>query len=133
MLDQGLAPLPALRLTVPPAHLEHSYYKYYAFLRPERLREGWSRDRIVRALQAEGIPCGRGVCPEIYLERAFADRTSARRPKRLPVARELGETSLMLLVHPTLCEADIRDTCRAVDKVLRVAAVSESMPTRRAA
>jgi len=132
-LHHELSAFPALRLTIPPAHVEHSYYKYYAFLRPERLREGWSRDSVVRALQAEGIPCGSGVCPEIYRERAFTDRSSARKPNRLPVARELGETSLMFLVHPTLSEAEIHDTCRAVDKVLRVATVSDAVPRKRAA
>ncbi len=133
MLSQGLSHLGSLRLTIPPPHVEHSFYKYYAFLRPECLRDGWSRDDVVRALRAEGIPCGSGICPEIYLERAFTDRSYARRPKRLPVARELGKTSLMLLVHPTLTEADVHDTCRAVDKVLRVATTPEAAPARRAA
>jgi len=132
-LHRGLAAFPALRLTIPPAHVEHGYYKYYAFLRPERLREGWSRDAVVGALQAEGIPCGSGICPEIYLERAFTDRSCARRPPRLPVARELGETSLMFLVHPTLGAAEIDDTCRAVGKVLRAATTSDAVPRKRAA
>jgi len=133
MLHRELSAFPALRLTIPPAHVEHSYYKYYAFLRPERLRDGWSRDRIVCALQAEGIPCGSGICPEIYLERAFTDRSFSRKPNRLPVAKELGETSLMFLVHPTLSEAEIHDACRAVDKVLRVATASDAVPRKRAA
>jgi hypothetical protein len=37
---------------------------------------------------------------------------------RLPVARELGETSLMLLVHPTLTEENIADTIRVVKEVV---------------
>ena len=36
----------------------------------------------------------------------------------MPVARELGETSLMLLVHPTLIEQNIEDTIRVVKKVV---------------
>jgi hypothetical protein len=133
LLSHELSGLPSLRLTIPPAHVEHSYYKYYAFLRPETLREGWSRDAVVRAIQAEGIPCGSGICPEIYLERGFADRCQGRTAKRLPVAKELGETSLMLLVHPTLSETDVYDTCRAVAKVLGVAASSSAVPKKRAA
>ena len=35
-----------------------------------------------------------------------------------PVARELGETSLMLLVHPTLTEQNIEDTIRVVKDVI---------------
>ena len=132
VLTQHLCRLPALRLTVPPAHLKHSYYKYYAFLRPELIRPGWSRDRVVRAIQAEGIPCGSGVCPEIYLEGAF-EASPSRPAERLPVAQRLGETSLMFLVHPTLTERDLVDTCRAVEKVLKVATTSDSLGTRRAA
>jgi len=37
---------------------------------------------------------------------------------RLPVARELGETSLMLLVHPTLTEQNIEDTINVVKEVV---------------
>ena len=40
---------------------------------------------------------------------------------RLPVAKDLGETSLMFLVHPTLTEGDMRDTADAVEKVMTVA------------
>ena len=131
-LTEHLCRLPALRLTVPPTHLKHSYYKYYAFLRPELLRPGWSRDRIVRAIQAEGIPCGSGICPEIYLEGAF-EASPSRPAERLPTAKRLGETSLMFLVHPTLAEDEILDTCRAVEKVLKVATTGDSLGMRRAA
>jgi dTDP-4-amino-4,6-dideoxygalactose transaminase len=37
------------------------------------------------------------------------------------VARELGETSLMFMVHPTLSVDDMEDVVRAMDKVMRVA------------
>jgi dTDP-4-amino-4,6-dideoxygalactose transaminase len=110
----------ALRLTEPPDHVYHSYYKYYAFIRPERLASGWDRDRLLAAFEAEGIPGLSGSCSEIYLEKAF--RQAKLRPsRRLPVALELGETSLMFLVHPTLTPAEISDTCSAVKKVLAVA------------
>ena len=100
---------------VPPDDIYHSYYKYYVFVRPERLRGGWNRDRIVNAITAEGIPCFTGSCSEIYLEKAF---DGIRPPRRMPVAEQLGETSLMFLVHPTLSEFDIRDTIAAVQKVM---------------
>ncbi|NMC19612.1 MAG: aminotransferase, partial [Thermogutta sp.] len=45
--------------------------------------------------------------------------------ERLSVARELGETSLMLPVHPTLGEEDVRAMARAVRKVLRRAAAGD--------
>lgn len=120
ILDEALADLEGLRLTVPNEDYAHAYYKYYAFVRPERLRPGWDRDRIATSVMAEGVPCFTGTCPEIYREEAFVS-AGIGPAERLPVARELGETSLMLLVHPTLSDRDVRDTAGAVRKVMRVA------------
>lgn len=61
-----------------------------------------------------------GACSEIYLEKAF-DNTDYRPVERLPVAKELGETSLMFLVHPTLTEKEIEQTCSAIKDVLSLA------------
>lgn len=98
--------LDALRVTIPPEAFGHSYYKYYAFVKSERLKKSWDRDRIVAETNTRGVPCFSGSCSEIYLEKAF---TNEMRPKdRLPVAKELGETSLMFLVHPNLSEDDVR-------------------------
>ncbi len=118
ILAAELAPHPGLRIPIPPQHVRHAYYKFYLFVRPDQLRSGWDRDRILAALQAENVPCGTGICPEIYLEKLFRDRHLGP-PERLRVARELGETSIMLLVHPTLREEDMRTVAEAVRKVLR--------------
>lgn len=120
ILTRGFTGLPGLRVTPPPNEIGHSYYKYYVFIQPERLRKGWDRDRIRAAINAEGIPCFHGICSEIYLEKAF--REDLRPRERMTVARELGETSLMFLVHPTLSEKDMLDTCHAVEKVMNAAA-----------
>jgi dTDP-4-amino-4,6-dideoxygalactose transaminase len=119
ILTRGFSSCPALRVTSPPQDIQHSYYKYYVFLRPERLSEGWDRDRIMAAINAEGIPCFSGVCSEIYLEKAFPEKLRPR--ERRVVARELGKTSLMFLVHPTLSEKDMLDTCHTVEKVMNAA------------
>lgn len=119
MLTERFSELPALRVTVPAKDVFHSYYKYYVFVRPDRLRSGWDRDRIIEAISAEGIPCFSGSCSEIYLEKAFP--AQMRPMHRLPVAVELGKTSLMFLVHPTLTEADLTGTADAVEKVLTYA------------
>lgn len=117
-LNRILADLPALRLTIPPDHIGHSYYKYYAFVRPEALRSGWSRDRILAEVSQAGVVCLAGSCSEMYREKAFA-KHGLEVTGRLPVAAELGETSVMLLVHPTLSPEAIeyageilRDTLR---------------------
>ncbi len=119
-LTSGFEALPALRLTPLPTDLGHAWYKYYAFVRPEALKEGWTRDRIMEAVCAEGVPCYSGSCSEIYLEKAFVD-AGLGLPERLPVAKELGETSLMFLIHPTLSDQDMHDTVAAVSKVMRQA------------
>jgi len=117
VLTEVFSRIPALRVTVPPPEIEHGYYKYYTFIRPERLTQGWDRDRIMAAISSEGIPCFSGSCSEIYLEKAFSC-VGLSPDKRLPIAKELGETSVMFLVHPTLGNDEISDTCRAVEKVM---------------
>ena len=114
-LNEAFAGIPALRLTLPPAEVEHAYYRYYVFVRPERLRDGWNRERILAAIGAEGIPCFSGSCPEIYEEKGFADY---RPPQPSKVARELGETSLAFLAHPTIRDSDVSDVIHAVEKVM---------------
>jgi dTDP-4-amino-4,6-dideoxygalactose transaminase len=116
LLTRCFSAISGLRVTVPPQHIYHSYYKYYVFVRPQALRDGWNRDRILSEVTARGIPCFSGSCSEVYLEKAFPD---AMKPaSRLPVARELGETSLMFLVHPTLTPEHIESTCEIVGQVM---------------
>ena len=98
----------------------HAAYKCYMFVEPDKLAEGWSRDRIVEEIVARGVPCFQGSCSEVYLEKAFDD-TDYRPQQRLPVARELGETSLMFLVHPTLTEAEISKTVKTIRDVFSLA------------
>ncbi len=111
---------PALRMPMPPEHIEHAYYKYTVFLRPNRLQKAWSRDRILRELTAQGVPCLLGISPEIYQEKAF-DGTGWRPPHRFRVARMLGETSLTFLVHPTLGDKDMENIAAVVSSVMQEA------------
>ena len=120
ILTERLARIPALRITVPPPHIGHAYYKYYVFVRPELVSPGWSRDRIMQSINAEGIPCSVGSCSEIYREKAFSGDWPE--DKRLPVAKELGDSSLMFLVHPTLTENDIHHVCSVIQQVMGQAA-----------
>jgi dTDP-4-amino-4,6-dideoxygalactose transaminase len=116
-LIAALGGIPGLRVPVPPGHVRHAYYKFYAFVANERLRASWSRDRIVAEINAQGVPCFMGSCSEVYLEKAF-EGSPSRPAHRLPVARELGETSLMFLVHPTLSEQTIEKTCSVARVVI---------------
>lgn len=113
--------LRGLRAPEPPPHIEHAAYKCYVFVEPRELRTGWDRDRIMSEINARGVPCSSGSCSEIYLEKAF-DGTGWRPAQRLPVAKELGETSLVFLVHPTLLPEHIARTCTALTDVMTAAA-----------
>jgi dTDP-4-amino-4,6-dideoxygalactose transaminase len=95
----------------------HAHYKCYVYVRPEALNPGWDRDRIVTEINKLSVPCYQGSCSEVYLEKAF-DGTGWRPEDRLPVAKELGETSLMFLVHPTLDDLKIQKTCEAIEVVM---------------
>ncbi|MFP4257955.1 MAG: DegT/DnrJ/EryC1/StrS family aminotransferase [Desulfovermiculus sp.] len=157
-LTEAFRGLPGLRVTDPGKGFFHAYYKYYVFVRPEELTDGWDRDRIMNEISARGVPCMSGICPEIYREKAFSPRdqrseirgqeeTEGQREEGtegqrelsersdgsdmateatgglreggwLPVARELGETSLMFLVHPTLRGEEIEKTCAVVAEVM---------------
>lgn len=107
----------ALRLPVVADDVVHAWYRFYAFVRPDALADGWTRDRIVEEINARGVPCFHGSASEVYLERAF-DGTGWRPEHRLPVAKALGETSLAFLVHPTLTDAEVAQTCEAIDAVM---------------
>jgi Predicted pyridoxal phosphate-dependent enzyme apparently involved in regulation of cell wall biogenesis len=117
ILTEAFSHIEGLRVTCPPENIRHSYYKYYVFVRPECLKEGWDRDRIMNVVSADGVPCFSGSCSEVYLEKAF-DGEGLRPAERLPVAKELGETSLMFLVHPTLTEKDMKIVAAIVGKVM---------------
>jgi len=105
-----------------PDYIDHAQYKYYVFIKAELLSNDWTRDRIVDEINSLGVPCFQGSCSEVYLEKAF-DNTDFRPRKALPVAKELGETSLMFLVHPTLTEEELDKTCKVIAKVLNQASL----------
>jgi len=119
-IDEVARDFPLVRAPQVPDYITHAEYKHYLFIRPERLADGWNRDRIVDDIQAQGVPCYQGSCSEVYLEKAF-DGTGWRPNRRLPNAVELGETSLMLLVHPTLEKREIAATQAALKQTLEKA------------
>ncbi len=113
---QGYLSVPRLENTPAFADCTHGYYKLYVYVQPDNLPEGWSRDRIIAEINALSVPCFSGSASEVYLEKAF-DNTGLRPETRLPVAKQLGETSMMFLVHPTLTAAEIEQTVSAIHSV----------------
>lgn len=120
MIDDIARKFELVRVVDVPDYMEHAEYKHYLFLRPQYLASGWDRDRIVDEIIKLGVPCYQGSCSEVYLEKAF-DETNYRPKSRLPNAKQLGETSLMFLVHPTLTFNEMVKTCDAVSFVLEKA------------
>ena len=112
--------LKGLRVPAMPEGSVHAAYKCYVFVEPQALKAGWDRDRILAEISAQDVPVFSGSCSEVYLEKAF-DNTGWRPASRLPVARELGETSVMFLVHPTLTQLEIDKTCSVLKTVMQLA------------
>lgn len=105
--------LPGLRVPETPAYIEHAAYKCYVFVEGSAEQ----RDSLMQQMNDRGVPCFSGSCSEVYLEKAF-DGTGWRPKQPLSVAHELGESSLMFLVHPTLRPDEIDKTCKVLSEVM---------------
>jgi len=116
-LFNALEDHPALSVPRPGPAFGHAAYKAYVYLRLDRLKEGWTRDRIMVELNERNVPCFSGSCSEIYREKAF-ENANLGLPTPLPVAKRLGESSLMFLVHPGLTTEHILQTTRTTLKTL---------------
>jgi dTDP-4-amino-4,6-dideoxygalactose transaminase len=114
ILNEHFKNIPLLRLTIPSHDIFHAYYKYYVFVRNEHFVEGWDRDRVMKEINQLGIPCFVGSCSDIGLEKAFQNRLLANEK---PIAKELGETSLMFLIHPTLTVEEMQ---RRAEKIVKI-------------
>ncbi|MGP4789280.1 DegT/DnrJ/EryC1/StrS family aminotransferase [Psychrobacter sp. 1Y11] len=113
---KGYLSMPRLEESAKFADSTHAYYKLYIYLQLEKLPVDWTRERIIAEMNALGVPCFSGSASEVYLEKAF-DNTGLRPETPLPIAKQLGATSLMFLVHPTLTTAEIEQTVQAIDQV----------------
>jgi dTDP-4-amino-4,6-dideoxygalactose transaminase len=122
LYKQALSKFNFLRLPVVPEYSKHANYKYYFFVNLDMLDNEWTRDRIMSEINAAGVPCFSGSCSEIYLEKCFS-KAGVGPAGRLPNAKELGKTSLMLLVHPTQTEEQVQNNIRIITAVLEGVAV----------
>ena len=117
--NEALSGTEGIRLAIPDNQSFHACYKYYFFVEPEKLNSNWDRDRIVGEIHGGGVPCFTGSCPEIYREQAFTDLYGEQ--TRLPIAKELGETSVMMNVHPGITSAAIIECAEVVRGVMKQA------------
>ncbi|KIE19440.1 aminotransferase [Vibrio sinaloensis] len=116
-IDEAVADLSVVRRVQVPEYSKHAEYKHYLFVEPQKLAERWTRDRIIEAIVERGVPAYQGSCSEVYLEKAF-DNTPWRPVEALHNAKQLGETSLMFLVHPTLSSEEVEKSARVIREVL---------------
>lgn len=110
-----------LRTPEPVGEIRHAYYRFYTFVEADGLARGWTRDRIIQEITDRGVPCMHGSASEIYLEQAF-EGSGWRPMQRFAVARELGDTSVAFLTHPTITDEQVNKACQVIDEVCRLAA-----------
>ncbi|WP_417462394.1 DegT/DnrJ/EryC1/StrS family aminotransferase [Kordiimonas sp.] len=97
----------------PPSSSYHAHYRFYARWEHPSV----TRDEFVARCVEAGLPAFQGSCPEVYREKACEDRSFGP-PERLPVARRVGEQSVMLLTHPSLTDDEVADLCSKLEMVL---------------
>ena len=102
ILINKLMKLDSIRTPSPIEGFKHAWYKFYCFLEPNNIKPEWNRDKIISEIQGQGFPAFHGGCSEIYLEKCFEQFNDKISYERLPIAKRLGETSLMFLIHPSI-------------------------------
>ena len=117
--QEALGEIDGLRTPVPdPARFRHANYKWYAYVDAtdgDLDAAQAKRDEVMRRATELGIRAFSGSGSEIYLEGAFDDLDTPT----LPVAHELGRTSLMFEIHPTLDLDRLRQRASAVATIVR--------------
>ena len=120
----SLSSISLLRIPTPPKEITHAWYRFYVYINPDRLMTDWDRDRIIKEIKELGVPIFSGSCSEIYLEKClqkYGNINITTNSNRLPIAKELGETSLCFLVHPNLKYDEIDYQIKIIKQVLNKA------------
>ncbi|EAQ65686.1 pilin glycosylation protein [Marinomonas sp. MED121] len=123
LITEAIKKIPCVRLLKGNKEIVNAYYKYYFFINREKLKNNWSRNKIISEIISRGVPAYHGTCGEIYLEEAF-DKTSFSPKTPCINSIELSETSVLLLVHPSLTIKEINTTISVITEVLCEASVT---------
>ncbi len=106
ILKEILKDLGLFEFSAPESGYLHAYYRCYVSVKLEALKLGWDRDRLMAAINAAGVKCLVGNCPEIYREVVFVKAGLA--PKdRFCNAKIWADRSLCFLVDPVYDEQDM--------------------------
>lgn len=113
---EALQTVPEVRVPLPDGQVQHAFYKLYFYIqgRPAEVAVELRRE-ILQRCNAEGIRVFSGSCSELYREAAFSGHPHSV----CPVARELGTSSLMVEVHPSLNQERLRERAKRLASVLR--------------
>lgn len=112
--DEALQSLPVTLPSSPRDGVRHSRHLYTLLVDPDRVRV--SRDRILEAIQREGVGVGVhyiAVPLHVYYRERFKIPAKA-----YPNAERISERTLSLPLTPYLQERDVSDVIAAVTKVL---------------
>ena len=118
IIIEHISNLSAIRIPLPGDNISHAWYKLHVFINENNLREDWSRDRIVSEINSLGYPAFYGSCSEIYKEKCFS-KLMNQEFRTLQNAKELGKTSIMFLVHPTITEDQMLCYARCISEVIK--------------
>ena len=119
-LANYLKDIKVIRIPLPNKNIKHAWYKFYIYLKLKYISSDWNRDRIISEIISKGFPAFSGSCSEIYLEKCF--KKLGHSPiKRLPIAKELGETSLMFLVDQTISKENLVKYAETIKCILNKA------------
>ena len=113
----------SIRIPETPIKYKHAWYKFYCYLNANYIKKDWNRNRIINEINNEGFPASIGGCSEIYLEKCFVDK-NLNPKERLPIAKELGETSIMFQIHPSINSNEMEDYCNTIDSIFKKASLS---------
>ncbi len=117
ILTNKLEKISLVRVPKQDLNKKNAWYKFYVYLNKKLLSPNWNRDKIIDEINKYGYPAFHGGCTEIYLEKCFETKHS----KRLPIAKKLGETSLMFLLDHTISEENMKNYTNIIEQVLKEA------------
>ncbi len=120
ILYRAIKKINFVRIPIPEKKITHAWYKFYFYIKEELISEDWDRNKIINEINNRNMPAFHGGCSEIYLEKCFIKRNLGP-TKRLPAAKELGESSIMLLIHPNIDEKNMINYANIVHQVLSLA------------
>lgn len=112
-----------LNCYIPSPHIKSAWYRFYFFLKLNKVINQKIRFLIIKNLKKEGIKCFTGACPEIYMEKSFKKLKNFK-INRLKNCIALGKSSLALDVNHTLSwnqhKKELFKIKKVLDEILKI-------------